>query len=138
MYLLSMATAKTNKREGYKMSEGQKYLETLYLVKDPQEVWGTYCRECATKKGESFGLVWNTYPFMPESMHTPNGVSRPEGEEVEPLVFAPEVWESDIPLGCEDCNLWLEIDLNANAIEYIEDPFNEFTESDKALLLGTN
>lgn len=120
------------------MQEAQKSMETLYLVKDPQEVWGTYCRECAGKKGEEFGLVWNTYPFMPESMHTPNGVSRPEGEEAEPLVFAPEVYESDIPLSCEDCGLWVEVYLNSNAIEYINDPFNEFTASDKKLLLGTN
>lgn len=120
------------------MSEDQKYLETLYLVKNPQEVWGTYCRECAGKLGASYGLEWNSYKFMPEMMNTPNGVTRPEGEECEPLVFAPEIYESDTPLGCEDCNLWLEVSLNANAIEYINDPFNEFTASDKKLLLGEN
>lgn len=118
--------------------QDQKCLETLYLVKDPQECWGTYCRDCAGKLGASFGLVWNTYKFMAEAMHTPNGVTRLEGEEVEPIVFAPEVYESDTPLGCESCHLWLEADLNANAVEYINDPFNEFTASDKKLLLGEN
>ncbi len=113
------------------MSEVQKYLEPLYLVKDPQEVWGVYCRDCAGKRGEAFGLVWKTYKFM--ELATPS-----EGEEVEPLVFAPQNYESDIPQGCEDCYLWLDVSLNGDAVEYINDPFNEFTASDKKLLLGEN
>jgi hypothetical protein len=104
----------------------QTQLETLYLVKDADEVWGTYCRECAGEQGKEFGLVWDTYPFKPESMHTPNGVDRPEGEEVEPEVYAPEIFESDMPLGCEDCGIWLDASLTKYGLELLTDQDEEY------------
>jgi hypothetical protein len=117
------------------MSE-QKYLETLYLVRDTDECWYTYCRECATKFGEEHQLKWNTYPFMPDSMETPNGVSRPADEEHEPLVYAPETYESDTPASCEDCHLYLECDLTKDGVEYLTDEFNEFPQEVIDLYLG--
>lgn len=117
------------------MSE-QTQLETLFLVKDTDECWHTACRECASKFGEQHGLKWNTYPFMPASMDTPNGVSRPADEEHEPVVYAPETYESDTPASCEDCLVYLECDLTKDGVEYLQDPFNEFPKEVIALYLG--
>ena len=114
----------------------QTQLETLFLVKDTDEVWGTYCRECAGEQGKNFGLVWDTYPFQYESMHTPNGVDRPEDEEIEPLVFAPDIYESDVPASCEDCGIWLNTSLTTYGVEYLTDEFNDFPQEIIDLYLG--
>ena len=104
----------------------QEYPYPLYLVKDTDEVWGTYCKDCAGTLGESFGLVWNTYPFMPDSMYMPNGVARPEYEEVEPEVYEPETFESDMPLGCENCGVWLNVSLTKYGVELLTDELEEY------------
>jgi hypothetical protein len=114
----------------------QRNLETLYLAKDTDECWHTYCRECATKFGEEHQLTWNTYPFMPDTMETPNGVSRPADEEHEPLVYAPDTYESDTPASCEDCLVYLECDLTKDGVEYLTDEVNEFPKEVIALYLG--
>jgi hypothetical protein len=101
-------------------------LEALYLAKDNKEVWHTLCRTCADEFATSNGLKWNTYKFMPRTAETPNGVARPEGEEFEPIVFEPEIFESDIPQACENCDLWLEVYLLDGAKDYMEE--HEFAE----------
>jgi len=96
----------------------QTQLETLYLVKDTDEVWGTYCKECAGTVGEEFGLKWNTYPFMPDSMYAPDDLVLQE-DEVEPLVYAPEIFESDCPVACENCDVWLDCSLTNYGVDYL-------------------
>ena len=114
----------------------QQELATLYLVRDTSEVWDTYCRECAGEVGKEMGLVWDTYPFQPEAMHTPNGVERPEDELAEPLVYAPEIHESDTPQACAKCDLWLDCSLTKDGVEYLTDEFNDFPQEVIDLYLG--
>ncbi len=116
------------------MSE-QKYLETLYLCKDKDECWFIKCRDCASEFGKEHGLEWNTYPFMPEMMDTPNGVATPEGE-IAAEVYAPEIYESDTPTSCDDCDTWLVCSLTKDGVEYLLDEVNEFPKDVIALYLG--
>ena len=113
----------------------QSQLCPLFLVKEPNEVWGTYCKDCAGTLGEHFGLVWNTYPFMPDSMYAPDDLVLEE-DEVEPLVYEPEIFESDTPLGCENCGIWLNTDLTQYGVEYLTDEFNDFPQEVIDLYLG--
>jgi hypothetical protein len=113
----------------------QPYLYPLFLVRDTDEVWGTYCKDCAGTLGEHFGLKWNTYPYMPDSMYSPDDLVLAE-DESEPLVYEPEIYESDVPASCENCGLWLNTSLTTHGVEYLTDEFNDFPQEVIDLYLG--
>jgi len=112
----------------------QPYLYPLFLVKDTDEVWGTYCKDCAGTLGEHFGLKWNTYPYMPDSMYAPDDLVLEDG--IEPLVYEPEIFESDMPLGCENCGVWLNVSLTKNGEQLLTDEVEEYPQEVIELYLG--
>lgn len=119
----------------------QSELETLWLAKDENEVWHTYCREHAIKFGKERGLVLAVDPLRhttvkPEYMLTPADQERPADELVEPESFESLPIDSDCPLACEDpsCGLWLDCALTEAGINYLQD--EDFTPQDRALYLG--
>lgn len=112
----------------------QPHLYPLFLVKDTDEVWGTYCKDCAGTLGEHFGLKWNTYPYMPDSMYAPDDLVLEDG--IEPLVYEPETFESDMPLGCENCGVWLNVSLTKNGEQLLTDEVEEYPQEVIDLYLG--
>jgi len=125
-------SSKTKKR--WKVKK-QSQLERLWWSKDTDEVWSTYCRECAIKFGETQGLVVAIDPLRqttvkPEYMLTPLGTPRPANEEIEPEVYEalPYDTEFDYPVSCEnfECGLWLECSLTKDGWNYLTDKTNGF------------
>lgn len=121
----------------------QTQLEPIWLYKDGDEVWHTYCRDHAIKVGEELGLLLALDPLRqttvkPEYFITPEDRLKPDDEVYEPEVFEALPYEADSPQACEDpdCGLWLECELTKDGIRYLTDEGNNFEPEVIELYLG--